>query len=100
MEKFIFQVAAPESAAGLEQVESANDIGMDKISGARDGAVDVRFRREMHDMRDGMFLDDAGDGRFVAQIDLFKSVFGILVDSLEVDQMTGIGQTIQVDELV
>ena len=73
---------------------------MDEIAGAGDGPVHVGFGRQVHHVRDGMLSDAVQHGGFVAQIDLFKDVFGIAVETFQIDQVAGIGQAIEVDEPV
>ena len=59
----------------------------------------MRFRREMHDVGDGMLLDDAQHSGFVAQIHLFKNVFRVPGHFFQVLQMPGVGEAIQIDQL-
>ncbi len=42
---------APVGANGLEQRERANDIGLDELTRAVDGTINVTFGREMHHAR-------------------------------------------------
>ena len=88
----------PQLAAGFEQVEGADDVGADEIAGAGDGAIDMGFGGEMQHVADGVFFHDLHDGGFVAQINIFKSVFRMVRDARDVFQMTGVGQAIEVDE--
>src|ERR1051325_5059857 len=98
MEFFVVEFRAPESAAGFEEVEGADDVGVDEIAGAGDRAVHVRFGGEMHDVSDRVALDDFEDGGFIAEVDLFESVFRMLRNFFQVHQMTGVGEAIEVDE--
>lgn len=59
----------------------------------------MRLRRQMHHMRDGVLLHDAKHLGFVAQINLFKGVFGMLRHRFQIRQMPGIGQAVKVDQL-
>jgi hypothetical protein len=52
----------------------------------------------MHDVRDGVLLDDAQHGGLVAKVHLFKNVFGMARNFLQIFQMAGIGEAIQVDQ--
>ncbi len=58
----------------------------------------MRFRREMHDVCDGVLFHDAQRRRFVAQIHFFKNVFWVLGNFFQVCQMPGIRQAIEIDE--
>ena len=59
----------------------------------------MRFGGQMQDMGDPMLLHHRQNGGFVAQVGFFKSVFAMLRDSLQIFQMAGVGQAIQVDQL-
>ncbi len=52
----------------------------------------------MHDVGDGVLLDDAQHGVFVAQIHLFKNVFRVSGNLFQIFQMPGVGQAIQIDQ--
>ena len=54
-----FEFAVPQqAAAGFQQIERADDVGVDEIARPGDGAVHMRFRRQVHDMGDGVLLHD------------------------------------------
>src|ERR1700722_8166284 len=91
-------IVQPAGAAGFEQVECSDDIRMNEIAGAGDGAIHVGFGGEMHHLRDGMFLDDLQNGRLVAQINFFKNEFRMLGDFFQIGEMPGIGEAIEIDE--
>jgi hypothetical protein len=93
-----FLLAEPEKATGFEQVESANDVGLDEVAGAADRTVHVRFSRQMENVRDAVFLEDAENRRFIAQVHFFKGILGMLFDGLKVRKMAGVGQAIQIDQ--
>ena len=59
----------------------------------------MRFRREVHDVRDGMLLDDAQRRRLVAQIHFLENVFRMFGNVFQIRQMPGISQAIEIDEL-
>ena len=85
-------------AAGLEQIEGADDVCLNEIARATDRAIDVRFRGEVQDMANGMLLHDTQDFDFVAQIDLFENVFWMPANFFEIGQVSGIGQAIEIDQ--
>ena len=88
----------PKVTARLQQVECANNIRLDKIAGASDRTVHMRFRREVQNMGDGVLLDHFQNRGFVAEIDFFEHVFRMAGDRFEVREMPGISQGVQVDQ--
>ncbi len=79
-------------------MEGAEDVGGDEIARAGDGAVHVRFRRQVHDVGDGVLFDDPQHGGLVAQVHLLKDIFRVGGNRFQVFQMPGIGQAIEIDE--
>ena len=71
---------------------------MDEVAGAGDRAVHVRFRRQVQQMRYGVFPHDFEDGWLVAEIDLLEHVFRMLSDGGEVFDVPGVGEAVEVDE--
>ena len=59
MKFLVRQIRAPESAARFEQIERADDVRGNEIARPGNGTVHMRFRREVHDVRDGVLFDDA-----------------------------------------
>ena len=88
----------PRGAASLEEIEGAHDVGVDEVAGASDGTVHVRLGCQVHHMSDLVALHDFEDGGLVAEIDFFEMVFGMAADLFKVDQMSGIGEAIQIDQ--
>ena len=71
---------------------------MDKIARTGDGTVHVRFCRQMHDVRNGVFFDDSQHGGFVAQVHFLKNVFRMPGNFLQIFQMPGVGQAVEIDQ--
>src|ERR1035441_8487997 len=92
-------VCEPASAAGFEQIERAEDVGRDEIARPGDGTVHMRFRREVHDVRDGVVLHDLQRRRLVAQIHLCENVFWMRGNFLQILQAPGVSQAVEIDEL-
>ena len=99
MKFFAFKFSVPEAAAGFQQVERAHDVGGDEIARPRDGPIHVRFRREMHDVRNGVFLDHLERCRLVPQVHFLQDVFWMTRDLFQVLQPARVSQAVQVDEL-
>ena len=65
----------------MEEGEGADDVGRDELAGAVDRAVDVRLGRQVHDGVGAMLLEDPGDLRGVADVDLLEVVAGVIGES-------------------
>ena len=90
----------PMSAAGFEEVEGSVDVGGDEVSGAGDATINVRLGGEVHDVGDVMLADDAKDFCFVAKVNLLEDIAWVnAMDAIEIFEMTGIGEAIEIDEL-
>ena len=99
MVAFEFRFPSQQRAAGFQQIESADDVRVDEIARPGDGTVHVRFRRQVHDVRDGVLLDDAQRGGLVAQIHFLENVFRMPGNFFQIGQMPGVSQAIQIDQL-
>src|SRR4051794_24466033 len=99
MKTFIGEIGSPSCAAAFEQIKGANNVGLNEIAGAGDGAVDMGFGCQMHHVGDGMLLNDTEDRSLVAKIDFLKCVLRMLRDRFEIGEMAGVGEGIQVHQL-
>lgn len=62
--------------ARLQQVEGADDVGLDELAGAIDAAIDVAFGGQVHDGI-GLVVGDGGvDRGSVGNVDLSELVVG------------------------
>ncbi len=59
----------------------------------------MRFRREVHDVRDFMLLNDPKCFGLVTQIHLLKNIFRMFGNFFQIRQMPCISEAIQVDQL-
>src|SRR5262245_14482424 len=100
MKSFPIPLSVPGAAASFEQVERANDIRLDEIAGAGNRSIDMRLGCQMKDIRNGMALENIEKGRFVAEVDFLERVFGMLLDRSEILEMAGVGQAIEIHELL
>src|SRR5262245_54006637 len=94
---FEFRVQ-PGDAAGFQQVKRADNVRVDEIIRAGNGTVHVRFSSEMQDVRGGMLFHNLKDSRLVAEIDFLKGIFRVVLDALQIDEVAGIRQAVQVDQ--
>ena len=79
-------------------MERAKDVGLDELAGGFNRAVHVRFGSEVEDVGDGVIADDAGDGRFVAQVHLLETVFRMARNGGDIFQPSGVGEAVEVDD--
>ena len=93
-----FWICKPAGAAGFEQIKCADDIRVDEIARTGDGTVHVRFRREMHDVRDGVLFNDTPHGSFVAQVHFLKNIFRVFGNLFQIFKVPGVGEAIEIDE--
>ena len=78
MESLVIELACPERATRLQQIECADNVRADEIAWPGDGTIHMRLRCEVHDMRDAVLFHDADHRCLIAQIHLLKNVFRIL----------------------
>ncbi|MNI01511.1 hypothetical protein D3C73_543600 [compost metagenome] len=90
----------PILAGAFEHGERADDVGVDKVLGAGDRAVDMAFGGEMHDSvgpEAGYRLFDRGP---VTNIRLQEPVTGTVADGLHRGFGARIGQLVDVEDLI
>ena len=79
-------------------MKRADNVRVDEIIRAGNGTVHVRFSSEMQDVRGGMLFHNLKDSRLVAEIDFLEDVFRVVFDALQIDEVAGIRQAVQVDQ--
>src|SRR6185312_7910155 len=89
----------PVAPGGVEQREGPGDVGPDELAGTVDRPVDVRLRRQVHHGVGAMLLEDPGDLRGVADVDLFEVVAGVVPGLGQRGEVAGIRQLVDVDDL-
>ncbi len=94
---FGFRQAAPISAHGFEQPKGANDVGLDEVFGALDGAVHMAFGREVQHCAGPVLGQQGIDQGAVAQVALHEVVAGIALQAGQVLQVAGVGEFVEVD---
>jgi hypothetical protein len=78
-------------------VEGADDVGLDEVFRAVDGAVNVAFGREVHHRARPMLFEQPPEQRRVADVALHEAVPGVAGQRGQVLQVAGVGQGVQVD---
>jgi hypothetical protein len=82
----------------LQQVIGTDDIGVDKLTRAIDGAVDVTLGGEVHDGIRLVLREHCTECSGIAEIDLLKGVVRMLGEIGQRLGITGIGQLIEIDD--
>ena len=75
------------------------DVGPDELAGAVDRAVDVRLGGQVHHGVGLMLLEDPGDLRGVADVDMLEVVAGVVPGLGQRGEVAGVGQLVDVDDL-
>jgi hypothetical protein len=87
-----------KGTGSFQQDVGAHDIGMDKGGAVQDGAVDVGFGGEVDDGID--FLDEGSGEGLIGDIAFDEAIPGVGGYIPEIRQIAGIGEQIEVDNLV
>ena len=82
----------------LKEVHRAHHIGGHKDLGVCDGAVYMGLRREVDDVVRVILPDERRHKLLVADIAVDKEVPGVVLDILQILQIAGIGQGVQIDD--
>src|SRR5262249_41677185 len=87
-----------EHAGGLQQVQSAQHIGLHKRAGVLDAAVDVAFGREMED---GVYpgADGVADGNWIGDVAVNKLVARVSVQVLQIIRIARVGEAVEIDDV-
>ena len=85
-------------AGGLEEVEGAEDVGVDEVSGGVDGAVDMGLGSEVKNGVEAVFFKELSEEGGVLDIALDEVIARIVRDRVEVAGVAGVGKEVEVDE--
>ena len=94
----LIRQTTPVGTDGFEQLEGADDVGLDEFAGAVDGAVDVRFGGEVHDGARPVLGEQAADEFKIADVTLDEDVARITVQAGEVLAVAGVGELVEGDD--
>ncbi len=86
-------------ARGLQQSKRAVDVGLQKCFRARDRAVHMRLRGEVHDRRRLVLFKQRRDQSGVVDIAVHEGVRGVLLHGRQVFRVAGVGQLVQIDDV-
>ncbi len=87
----------PVMARRLQQGVGADDVGLDELGRAVDGAVDVALGGQVHDAVRPVLGEQAADLGGVADVHFFKGITRVAGDAGDRIEVAGIGQAIDVD---
>src|SRR6266852_1850215 len=90
--------ALPEFPSRVQQLKRPDDVGSDKFFRPVNGSVHVRRRGKMHDRAGAMPAKQVGDERGIADIAMHKCVRRVVAHGIQVAQITGIGERIEIDD--
>ncbi len=87
----------PVGSHGLEQSEGADDVGLDEVLGALDGAVHMAFGGEVQHSAGFVLGYQSDHQREVTQVTLNKGMACIALQAGDVFQVTGVGEFVEID---
>ena len=100
VEAFAFPVAVPILLGGLKEGQSAQDVGTGKGKGILDAAVHVAFGGQMNDPVDVVLPHEFEHAVEVANVGLDESVVRFVFHILQIGQITGIRELVEIDNAV
>jgi hypothetical protein len=100
VEQFVFEIVFPERAADMEQTGGAHYVGTDKGQGIHDGAVYMAFGCEVDNCVEPILFEEGLDPGFIDDVSFLEGVVGSVPDIFEISQITGIGQRIEIDDMI
>lgn len=103
VEKFAFKALGartPIAMSCLEHRKGSHDIGPCKGEGILDGTVHVAFGRQMDNAVHLILPHQRKDGIEITDIGLDEGIIRCLLDILQIGQIPGIGQFVEVDNMI
>jgi len=98
MGPFCARQFTPVATRRFQQMESADHIGLDKILGAVNGAIDMRFGGEIDDSPWPMLRQQTIDQGPVTDVAMNKNMPCLTGKAGEIFQITGISELVEVDD--
>ena len=95
-----FRQTFPINFSGLQQAECAHYVGTGKCKRILDAAVYMAFSSQMDDTVYTILLHDFLHLFVVADVGFDESVVRLVFDVLQIGQVTGVGQFVQVDNVI
>jgi hypothetical protein len=100
VEQVVGQVVLPGPAGGVEQVGRAHHVGEHERERIGDGAVHVRLGRQVDHAVEAVFGKQPVHESGVHDVAFEKSIIGGLLNVSEVGEVTGVGQLVEVKNVV
>ena len=100
VEELALPLPVPSVLGGLEHGQGAQDIGPREGQGVLDRAVHVALGGQMNHAVDVIFLKDSAHRLEIADVGPHEHVVRGLLDILQISQVAGVGQLIQVYDSV
>jgi hypothetical protein len=88
----------PVGACGFEEVECSDDIGLDEIAWAVDGAIDVGFCGEVDDGVGFVGGEDVVEEGSIPDVAVEEEVIGVALEVTKVCWVTGVGESVEVED--
>jgi len=88
----------PVLPRSLQKPESANDVGLDEVLGAVDGAVHMALGCEMHDGAGPMLGQQAVEQRDVGDVAVHEDVARVALQAVQVVQIARVGELVESDD--
>ena len=85
-------------AAGLEQLEGADDVRVHEVRRTGNRPIDVRFGREVDDRRDLEIAQQPADEAPIGDVAAGEDVTGVVVEAREAVGVTGVRELVEVDD--
>ena len=83
---------------GLQQVVGAEDVGLDKIAGAINRAIDVTLCREVHHGIRAVLCENLFKGKWVAKVGLDKRMALVTDVAFQRRKISRVGQLVEIDD--
>ena len=93
----IVRQSAPIGAHRFEQPEGADDVGLDEILRAQDGAVHVALGGKIDHRPRAVLRQQPPQQLGIADVALHKGMARVALERREILQIAGIGQLVQID---
>ncbi|MNN65112.1 hypothetical protein D3C81_1805920 [compost metagenome] len=90
----------PIGPSGLKQAVGADNIGLDKVRRAIDGAIDMGFGSQVHDRVRLEPCQHCADGGLIADVGLHELIASVGGNAAQRLQIAGVGQLVQVEHFM
>ncbi len=100
VEEFALKVPRPSAAAGLQQVDRADDVGLNEGHGPGDGAVHVRLSRQMEHRPEPVLGENRLQIGRISDVALEEGVVLPPLHIRKVLQVARVGELIEVEDVI